>query len=157
MKKTFFKPQFSFRMSRFHSVRDTTPKPLELFYEDRLNMMRDKIKTQILCDTEFFTRPNIVSSSKLLKKEDMNVFSLAVYPQGKTRGREAICGMSGLVLDFDHPDERFQYPEDILKTYSKSPCSAFAAVLVYDSVVGLSETTVESCGSLSGCLFRRIV
>ncbi|MEB3703307.1 hypothetical protein Bealeia2_02001 (plasmid) [Candidatus Bealeia paramacronuclearis] len=121
MKKAFFKPQFSFRMSLFHSVRDTTPKPLELFYEDRLNMMRDKIKTQILCDTEFFTRPNIVSSSKLLKKEDMNVFSLAVYPEGKTRGREGICGMSGLVLDFDHPDERFQYPEDILKTYFQNP------------------------------------
>jgi hypothetical protein len=121
MKKNICKPQFSLRMSRFHSVRDTAPKPLEFFYENRLPMMKDKLKAQILCDTEFFTRPNIVSSSKLLKKDEMNVFSMALYPEGKTRGRENVCGMSGIVLDFDHPDDRFQLPEDILENCFSNP------------------------------------
>ncbi|WVX66005.1 Transposase DDE domain protein [Candidatus Bealeia paramacronuclearis] len=39
--------QFSFRMSRFHSVRDRRRKT---FYEDRLNMMRDSSLTRIWMD-----------------------------------------------------------------------------------------------------------
>ncbi|MEB3703397.1 hypothetical protein Bealeia2_02093 (plasmid) [Candidatus Bealeia paramacronuclearis] len=67
----------------------------------------------------------------------MNVFPSSY--QNKTRGREDLWNVRTALAALIIHSERFQYPEEIFKDlFSKSPSSAFAAVLVYDSVVGLS-------------------